>query len=147
MTVPVEVPRINFKIVGSTLRVISGLVGGMAVPLSGDMGGVIFDNFTVVCMFVLFILIITSEYVAPVIDLIDVRAGATICALVGTVIGLALDIGFDMVADVDANICDASITTLEMKPRLTLSKEPLLFSGGARNCSSTSTLNCRALQT
>ena len=61
-------------------------------------------------MVVLSIPTVILEYVAPVIYAIDVRAGVMIDVLVGTVIDLALGIGFDALADVDANICVATNT-------------------------------------
>ena len=71
--------------------------------------------------------------VAPLSYITEVRARMMIDVSAGRVIGVATDIGVDIFATVDANICVATVTTLESIPILVSSENISLF--GWKTCS------------
>ena len=117
-----------FVIAELTLRL---KAGEMAVALTGGMICFDVDTFTTVPMMVVFITTTIFENFVLVLHALHVRCDVVIDVLTGTVIDFAPSISFDVIADVDANICIARKTVFEFIIMLTSSEEAFLFRLGA----------------
>ena len=93
----------------------------MIVPLTGKVTGVDIGMFTEVYPIVVLTLITPASY-----D-IESRAAVISDVLARTVISVANDIVVDGLVDVDADVCAATMITLESIPAMTSSEEALPF--------------------